>query len=58
MVTLINKLTHTLKWFKESKYFYGMDHLPKGYPTLNDRLRKAWLYGYIDKQTYTHFEVV
>lgn len=25
---------------------------------LNDQLKKAWLYGYIDEETYQHFEVV
>ncbi|UPQ85794.1 competence type IV pilus ATPase ComGA [Ignavigranum ruoffiae] len=25
---------------------------------LNDKLKRAWLYGYIDEQTYQHFEVV
>lgn len=27
------------------------------YPTLNDKLRKAWAYGYIDTATVEHFEV-
>lgn len=37
------------------------NYLDKGqtdYPNLNDKLRKAWAYGYIDQTTYQHFEVI
>ncbi|MBZ6528243.1 Flp pilus assembly complex ATPase component TadA [Aerococcaceae bacterium DSM 111021] len=28
------------------------------YDSLNDKLRKAWAYGYIDEATYTKFEII
>ena len=28
------------------------------FTTLNDKLRKAWAYGFIDQKTYRHFEII
>ncbi|MFL2128329.1 MAG: competence type IV pilus ATPase ComGA [Ruoffia tabacinasalis] len=34
------------------------NHTLSQYDTLNDKLRKAWAYGYIDEATYTKFEII
>ena len=34
------------------------NHTLSQHDTLNNKLRKAWAYGYIDEATYTKFEII